>query len=310
MRLVLSTCILLALFAGDSRSESAYETFPMLAGPYLGQETPGDTMTPFAPGILNPPDGFHSSAVFSPDGTEVLWTAMGKHTFISRQVDGVWSRPKPIDIDTAYGIGEAFYSADGNRLFFIYRKPPPDDPVDRERIWFVDRTDTGWTEPKSIDPVVRAHPTHWQFSLAANGNLYFTSEIEGVRGGQDIYMAAWLGDHYADPVDLGPVVNSNYGDFCPFIAPDESYLLFARSVPEENNRSDLFVSFRDESGVWGEAINLGDEINSLHNEVCPVVTPDGRYLIYLSLSGGINQLYWISTGFLGELKSASAAAGR
>ena len=91
-------------------------------------------------------------------------------------------------------------------------------------------------------------------------------------------------------------------DFCPFIAPDESYLIFSRSVPEERGRSDLFISFRDVDGTWTEAVNMGDAIDSLQNEVSPVVTPDGRYLVFLRVSGEVNDVYWTKADIIEVLR--------
>ncbi len=56
----------------------------------------------------------------------------------------------------------------------------------------------------------------------------------------------------------------------PFIAPDGSYLLFAREM-------DLFVSFRRPDGSWAEPASLGPEINSPAIDICPQVSADGKY---------------------------------
>ncbi|MBU1011809.1 MAG: hypothetical protein KKG99_02285 [Bacteroidetes bacterium] len=44
--------------------------FPNLTGPYLGQKLPGLTPEPFASGII-PSARYHTTPVFTPDGTEV-----------------------------------------------------------------------------------------------------------------------------------------------------------------------------------------------------------------------------------------------
>ncbi|HOP05894.1 MAG TPA: hypothetical protein PLF13_01250 [candidate division Zixibacteria bacterium] len=310
MRTAYLTAILLIILVPFATGETAYENFPALTGPYLGQTPPGDQAVEFGAGFIVPPEGFHSSAVFSPDSREVVWTSMGQVTYYSRMEDGRWTRPVRMIIDTVYGIGEACFSPDGSRLYFLYRKPPPDDPVDRERIWYVDRTASGWSEPHPIDSIVRAHATHWQFTMAGNGNLYFTSEDGDDLNSRGIFMAPWSEDGYGEPVNLGAGVNTDVRDFSPYIAPDESYLLFARSVPEENNRADLFVSFKDSLGNWTQAINLGDDVNSLHNDVCPMVTPDGRFLIFPRISGEINGLFWVSTSVIDRLRPNSAGATR
>ncbi len=289
---------------------SATPDFPELRGPYLGQRPPSAEVEIFAPGLLKPAHGFHSSVVFNAAGDEACWTEMAEgRTFCSKLRDGRWTRPEILPFDPEFGVREPMFVFGDRRLYFLSRRPTERDPVNRERIWFVERTPSGWSAPRVIDDVVTAHPTHWQFSFTAAGDLYFTSEIAGVRGKQDIYVARWRDNSFTSPESVGDRVNSDQRDFCPFVAPDESYLIFARSVPEERGRSDLFISFRDATGTWSEAVNMGDSVNSLHNEVSPVVTPDGRYLLFLRVSGEVNDVYWTRADIIEQLRQQVAAPG-
>lgn len=295
--------LVLATAAGSSESKlNAYDSFPELHGPYLGQTPPGKIPEIFCDGFLKPAGGYHSSIVFSPDMKEAYWTSMGAHTYCSMVKNGRWTTPTEISFDSAYSIGEATLSPDGKRLYFLSRRPPDDEPVERERIWYAEREQDGWSNSRLIDKVVWSHPTHWSFSIAESGNLYFTSEAEGVMGEGDIYVAQWDSLRFLSPVDLGGNVNSQLRDFAPFVAPDESFLIFARVVPEEGTRSDLYICFKRTDGTWTPAVNMGDAINSEHNEVCPVVTPDGKYLFYLSASSERNEVYWVDTEIITRLR--------
>lgn len=258
-------------------------------GSYLGEEPPGDVPRVFAPGLLEPEGGFHSTVVFNATMDEAYWTSMEETSYVMRWVDGVWTPPVLLPFDPEYGVGEPM-PAGRDRLYFLSRRPPEDDPVERERIWWVEREGSGWSDPRVIDAAVAAHPTHWQFSFTAAQDLYFTSEV---GRSQDVYVARYRDGVFGGPERLGEAVNSELREFCPFIAPDETYLLFARSVPQASGRSDLFVSFRDAEGRWTEAVNLGDTVNSRHNEVCPVVTPDGEYLFFTRASDEVNDVYWV-----------------
>ncbi len=292
--------------AATPAPETAYADWPDLRGPYLGQPPPGPVARPLAEGIVNPPSGFHSSILFGADGREAYWTAMGGVTWCSRRVDGRWSRPEPLPFGDGFGVREPFLTDGGRRLHFLSRRPLPDDPVERERIWSVSRAAKGWTEPRPIDAVVGAHPTHWQFSFSAAGDLYFTSEVAGTGGGQDVYVAPWRDGGYDEPHGVGPGVNTDRREFCPFVAPDGSYLLFARSVPAQRGRSDLFASFPAPEGGWLPAVDLGPAVNTAHNEVSPLVTPDGRFLVFLRLSKETNQVHWIEADVIDRLRPAAS----
>ncbi len=297
--LVLLTAI--PVWAGD---------FPELRGPYLGQQPPESGVEVFAPGVLKPTNGFHSSVVFNQAGDEACWTEMsaGK-TYCSIRLNDRWSSPRLLPFDPEYGVREPMFAHGDRLLFFLSRRPLEHDPVTRERIWYVERLPDGWSAPRVIDEVVAEHPTHWQFSFTASGDLYFASEAPGTGGGQDIYVARWNDGSFEAPRSVGDRVNTELREFCPFIAPDESYLIFSRTVPEERGRSDFFISFRNADGSWSRAINMGDQVNSEHNETSPVVTPDGRYLLFLRVSGDVNDVYWTPTGIIEELRAASTANG-
>ena len=95
-------------------------------------------------------------------------------------------------------------------------------------------------------------------------------------------MAAPLGGSFASPTLLLPPVNTESWELDPFIASDESYLLFVSNREGGYGGPDLYVSFRLADGSWGEPVNLGEEVNSSADEVHPMVTLDGQYLFFTS----------------------------
>ena len=96
----------------------------------------------------------------------------------------------------------------------------------------------------------------------------------------------------------GPV-NTEGDEHMPFIAPDDSYIIFAgRNRPDGVQGFNLYISFRGEDGIFQEPTILNDEINSSSGQICPVVTPDGRFLFYLQ---GTN-VRWMSTDFIEEMR--------
>lgn len=281
----------------------AQERDPFM-GPYLGQAPPGGVPVLFAPEFLVDPGEYHSPMVFAPDGREAYWSPMPGHgrntTLRTRLVDGSWTAPEYVDFGLDAGGTEVAYSPDGGMIYFLSTQqlegePPVEGPP--ERIWFAARDPDGHVGPARImPPVVAAYFTHWQFSVAENGNLYFTSRPPG-NGGPDIYVARFSGGTYLEPQPLGPGVNSSSIEHCPFVAPDESYLLFTRNDEHRGNR-DLFVSYSSSDGSWNEAEPLPFPINSEHTEIYPVISPDGRYLFFLSWREGAGRMYWVEAGFL------------
>ena len=48
----------------------------------------------------------------------------------------------------------------------------------------------------------------WYPAVAASGNLYFSSERPGTRGGTDLWMARRVDGGYAAPENLGDAINT------------------------------------------------------------------------------------------------------
>lgn len=274
---------------------------------YFGQPSPGGTPVLFVPARFRDPGEYHSPPVFSPGGREVWWTPMPGHgeptTLMSRLVDGVWTEQAYVDFGLEGGATEVTFSPDDRRVFFLSRQPvegeswSPGLRQNPERIWYADRTADGFGTPRPVGEAVWRHPTHWAFSVASSGNLYFTSHAQEAGEGSDIYMAPFDGITWGEPRPLGPGVNSGLAENCPFVAPDESYLLFTR-VDHAHYNPDLFISRRRTDGSWGEAEPLPAPINSEATEIYGTVSPDGRYLFFLSWREGAGRPFWVDADFL------------
>ncbi len=250
--------------------------FPILKGEYLGQKKPGNTPVPFAPGIVKAHYGLHTSISFSPDGKTAFWSIMipprdsgyGSGRMLGTTViDGNWTYPAPPEF---IGRDVPFFSPDGKRLYFISRKPVKKGAPRKENIWFVERTKAGWSEPKPVDPVVNSAPMHWQFSIDEKGNFYFGS------GDGRILVSQIKGGKYQNPTDFRELYkNDSVKGGSPFISPGGDYLIFSKD-------DDLHITFRKPDDSWTQAQNLGKNINSLSYDLCPIVSPDGEYLFYLT----------------------------
>jgi ankyrin repeat protein len=282
--------------------------FPALAGPYLGQAAPGAEPVLFAPDVVSTHTFQHGTVTFSPDGREAFWASSFPvvdepytHGMIltSRIENGRWTAPAPASFsEHRTGDDVPFFHPDSSRLFFLSSRGRGG-----ERIWWVDRTADGWSEPQLVEDGPNTMSTHWQFSVAANGSIYFSSDDPGGLGAGDLYVSRFVNGRYADPVNLGAPVNSELSEAQPFIAPDESYLLFVRLNPPDGlGRTDLYVSFRDDDGTWTPPRNMGPGVNSPANEGCPMVSPDGRYVLFNSHRNGNADNYWMEAAIIDSLR--------
>jgi ankyrin repeat protein/Tol biopolymer transport system component len=294
---------------GADRSEPK---FPVLTGPYLGQKLPGKTPELFARGIAAAKYAFHGGVAFSPDGQSAYWSVQeyggSMASLESSNVGGRWTMPKPMSFVVLGQTDDVpFPSPDGRKLFFVSGRPlEKGGQGGKENIWVMDRTASGWSEPRPLPAVVNAMNMHWQVSVDLRGHLYFGAREEGGQGFglQDIYWSKFENGTYAKPENLGAAINGPGFEHSPFIAPDGSYLIFSKSNPQARVDS-LFISFRKPEGTWSRSRDLNGVMGYRNRSMCPWVTPDGKYLFFAGIVAGENMPFWVEAGFIEDLRKAA-----
>jgi len=301
-------CTTLADMLSGLGCDTSGQRFPALEGPYFGQDPPGAVPRRFAVGIVDIPMMEHTCPTFSPDGEEACWpislllSESGYSTGrlrTSRVVDGRWTAPALAWFSAEPGIGEGdpTFSPDGRRLYFYSRRPLiSGGPRTSEHIWFLEREGDEWSEPRVFSDEINRMDAHWQIGVDLKGDVYFAATDGQNHGGTDIWCAPCVDGKPGSPVNLGEAVNSAGNESTPFIAPDGSYLLFSRwgAPGESSGGTDLYISRRLDDGGWSEAENLGGAVNTPAREMCPRVTPDGKYLFFLTSRDEGEGVYWMS----------------
>jgi len=276
-----------------------------LKGPYFGQTPPGLSPEKFAPGIIST-DEEEQNGVFSPDGREFYFTKVTKEfEFIPFRIkisDHEYGEAEKCDIYDTYQAGEIFVSPNGDKLFFratISQKPPNGD------IFCQLKTEEGWGEAFNIGSPVNTEGIEGYPSVSRDETLYFYAQREDSVGNFDLYCSKYENGKYTTPVNLGPGINTQYNEFNPCISPDGKYLIFNSGDRPGNlgKGHDLYISFRKEDGSWGEAVHMGEDINSPESDYSAVVTADGKYIFFSSRRNPDKNadIYWVSTKVIEEL---------
>ena len=140
-------------------------------------------------------------------------------------------------------------------------------------------------------------------SESMEGSIYFSFRRDGGKI-FDIACARMVDGKYLPPEILPQGINTPYYEDGPFIAPDESYLIFESGRPEGIEGSiDLYISFKQKNGSWGTPLNMGPKVNSKYAERFARVSPDGKWLFFGSTRyGGLFDIYWIDASIIEELK--------
>jgi hypothetical protein len=282
MTLLLSASVAQVLFSCTEPLDQ-----PRLAGAFLGQEPPAGVPELFAPGVVS--TGLDElNAVFSPDGNEFYFSVKLlddiRHTiFVMRLASGRWTEPEVAPFSGHYADADPAFSPDGSRLFFISQRPLEGiGPSKDWDIWVVDRTEQGWGQPTALGAPINTGDQEVHPSFTHDGTMYFSSNRPGGLGGFDVYRARVSGGSFEAPSNLGDVINTAGGEGDSYVAPDGSYLIVSTGRQGGYGGNDLWVSFREADGEWGEMRNLGTSVNSPETEYTPRVTPDGQFLFFAS----------------------------
>jgi Tol biopolymer transport system component len=139
--------------------------------------------------------------------------------------------------------------------------------------------------------------------------MYFTSDRDGGHGAYDVFRAQRLTDgSFAEPVNIGPPINTEFSEGDTYVSPDERYLIMTSSRPGGYGEGDLYVSFRKKDGGWEEPVNLGASINTDQVEYCPMVTPDGKYLFFSRRWGATweettaGDVFWVDASIIEQFR--------
>ncbi len=238
--------------------------FPPLENRYFGQKLPGLIPEVFAPNILSPEGSFEGGR-FSQDMREFYFTRKnGKYKertfFVIRYENNSWGQESETDIKWPK------FSEDGNTMY-----------VGKQ---YRERTDSGWSELKSQGEFLKdqAHG----MSISYNGTYYFAvykKEDKGINGA--IHYSRLINGEHESPVRMSAEINTGNYIAHPFIAPDESYLIWDVRREDGHGLADLYISFKQkDKDDWSSAVNMGSTINTELQESAPMVSQDGKYFFF------------------------------
>ena len=280
---------------------------------YLGQTRPGSTPELFAQGIISTPDHEHSPLIFSPDSRQIIWSVIpvplgtGKQDIFQVYHNGEkWSETIRLEFTAENRCGSPVLSPDGR--FLYYHESIRNVGERKDILWRIERRDDfTWGQRRDVTGLIPEPEGRvcMRFCFAQNGNIYYDLGGPSDDGSWywDIWMRAFHAGHYHDPVKLGGGINHGPINWTPFIAPDESYLIFSSNRMNNGDAGDHYISFRGDDGQWSVPVSMGT-INTPRQERFPVVSPDGKVLFFArNMPENFSEIYWVDAGVIDELKS-------
>ena len=229
---------------------------------YFGEKAPGLIPKLFDPKMVSP-EGLFEGGTFSPDMKAYYFSRKnGKYEkrtfFVIRYESNSWGNELETDIEYPR------FSKDGN---MIYRGNK-----------YRERTDTGWSELKSLGPPFSDRHI-MGISVSDKGTRYF-DEWDGKDTIGAISYSRLINGNYEPRQKMGKEINTGAWIAHPNIAPDESYLIWDHQGEGGYGQADIYISFRQKDGSWLPLINMGDKINTALQESGASISHDGKYLFF------------------------------
>jgi tetratricopeptide (TPR) repeat protein len=244
-------------------------------------------------------------------------TDSGLETFYTYEKDGRWTTPKRAPFEELQGHPNYTTGPHGRKVYFHSGRPThPGDTREDDNPWAIEWTGTGWAEPYPLPPPASSEYGEAYPTVTLDGTIYFFSWRRPDTLAYDIYVSRFVNNEYQESERLPWPVNTDYIEYDPYVAPDESYLIFGSTRPGGYGSADNYITFRKDDGTWTPPLNLGPRLNSSSGDLCANGTPDGKYFFFTSgretntpkgekavaSESHDHDLYWVDTSFIDELR--------
>ena len=287
---------ILSLHGCNTKKEETKDSdTPTIENPYLGQKPPGMVPIPFAPGLVST-EIYEYDGAFTPDMKAFYFIRRGEenkksafYEYKYNETNGVWEKSEV----ASPWIGRPVISPDGETMHLGDR--------------YLKRTESGWSEIQNLEPPTVSNDSMYimRLSSSANKTYYFDTYKEG-DSTFPIRYSRLINGKYEEPKALPKAINTGTFLSHPFIAPDESYLLYDATREDGFGDADIYISFKQKDGTWGNGINLGEKINTDAWEASASITPDGKYLFFSRNVGSDNyenvDVFWVDAQIIENLR--------
>lgn len=136
-----------------------------------------------------------------------------------------------------------------------------------------------WSPPVNITPELESDGDMYISCLSSDGKLLLLSKDDNFNS--DIFTSSFNGTTWGKTIKLNKNINTKYWESHGYISEDGNSLVFASDRPGGLGGLDLYIS-KKFAGDWGEAVNLGAEINTPFNEDRPFLTDNDKILFFSS----------------------------
>jgi len=285
---IFTLVLVLFLNACNTKKQNKKESnTPVIETAYFGQKPPGLLPEVFAPDIVSTGHRDLGSS-FTLDLKEFYFHRKDNKNKKWSLVHFKLENNQWLKSVSDRGFGAAFIAPDGLTMHFGKR--------------YKIRTDMGWSEIKSLGAPYQDIRI-MRLTASLKGTYVFDEAGSG-DGNSILRYSSLINGKRQEPKPFGKEINSGKWNAHPFIASDDSYIIWDGERESGYGDSDIYISFRQQDGAWGDAMNLGDKVNTAANETGGYVTPDGKYLFFnRKMSPVDSDVFWVDAQLIETLRN-------
>lgn len=198
--------------------------------------------------------------------------------YMAKHKNNKYSRARSVGSPNTYGNEETAGNSE-NTKYMLYHVDSDDSYSD---IFVSEKGRRSYMPPKKFNSeLVNKKTNEPGGSLTNDGNqMFFCSDRDGGFGGFDIYFVKRLPHGaWAEPVNLGPEINTSADEKFPLIREGGNVLYFSSSGHPGLGDLDLFKSILVEN-QWSKPVNLGYPLNTVNDDpsICFAENPRYAYI--------------------------------
>jgi outer membrane protein OmpA-like peptidoglycan-associated protein/tetratricopeptide (TPR) repeat protein len=199
-------------------------------------------------------------------------------------------------LNTKWHDGPASISTDGNTIYYGSESFNEKEYIkDKEKkakfgkIYLYKATKNGgeWSNSKPL-PFNNSSYDVRNPSISKDGKtLYFSSNMPGGFGGEDIWKVSVNGDEYGTPENLGAKINTEANESFPFIT-DDNVLFFSSNGKQGFGGLDVF---KFDLSKDSDPVNVGAPVNSEKDDFSFTYNSTKKIGFFSSNRAGIDDIY-------------------
>ena len=222
--------------------------------------------------------------------------------------DSLVKNPVPFDpknlgdsVNTIYHEYFPTLTLDEQTLIITRRLPRNKETLginqEEEDFFMSNKVNNKWKYAQNLGEPINTSGNEGAQAISPDGKyLYYTAcnRSDGL-GACDLYVAERRGNSWGIPRNMGPKVNSSAWDSQPTISFDGNTIYFASSRSGGQGKIDIWKTTKDKNGIWQQAENLGNVINTPEQDITPFIHSDDQTLYFASEGhsglGGLDIFY-------------------